>query len=119
MIRRLNIYCQQGLIQSLWMDQRRDEVKKYLHNNKMTLAFGLVEVIMSIKYCSSYVSRLNICYLDKYLFVLVLECYYVVAVALIICFISAATQTYDILIAGTQGSCSDKARIQFIINGPV
>ena len=31
------------------------------------------------------------------------------AVALIICFISAATQTYDIPIAGTQGNCSDKA----------
>ena len=32
--------------------------------------------------------------------------------ALIICFISAATQTYDILIAGTQGNCSDKAQTE-------
>ena len=88
--------------------------KKYnLHNNKMTLAFGLwlsggnnvnwifFKLFVTIEYL-----------LSKYLFVPVLECYYVVAVALIICFISAATQTYDILIAGTQGNCSDKAQTE-------
>ena len=92
--------------------------KKYnLHNNKMTLAFGLwlsggnnvnwifFKLFVTIEYL-----------LSKYLFVPVLECYYVVAVALIICFISAATQTYDIPIAGTQGNYSDKAQTENSIN---
>ena len=38
--------------------------------------------------------------------------YYIVAVALIICFISAATQTYDISIAGTQGNWWGEAQTE-------
>ena len=38
--------------------------------------------------------------------------YNVVAVALIICFISAATQTYDIVIAETQGNWWGEAQTE-------